>query len=163
MAVKLDLSTIHLGELEDFFIQVQNPWFEMVALDYKTWFPSSTRKFRKCLYVAYYSVKRGDIYATTTRKPGTISYIARNLQWYTNVSAHDFFHLPDFRYLHKDPVVLNYIKSWGTDWIGNIVLTDEPVALKRPIPKGTTPPNLLTGKYPNIPRFLNADTTDDLI
>jgi len=150
------------GELEDVVVTTQDSWFMKVAKRHKVWFPSGSLRYglRPSKYVAYYETADG-----SNENPKSISYLARNLIWWSRITVSDARQQRELKQVFADNEVANKISSWHKDTdTFHIVLTEKPVKLRRPIPLGKSSnyARVLSKRRYSLTALMNADTIDDL-
>jgi hypothetical protein len=162
MYQKIVVDSVPAGELADVRVTTQKPWFMDVALRHRVWFPDGTLEYglKPTRWVAYYET------ADCIGNPSHISHLARNRVFWNRITLDDAATIPELRQLFAQRSVREAIRSWFREDARkpfHLVLTDEPMKLREPIPlNGSRRARALTKKIFPAERFFNARTVDGL-
>ena len=151
------IDEIPTNELPDIVLSSQTSWYMRAAMKFHVWFPKGgVGNPTPAKYVAYYEICDGK-----NHNPKEIRLIARNRIWWNHLTLEDAMREEELKVIFRDKQMKDEMITWTTF---NIVLTDVPVQLTRPVKLGskTWAARLLPLRKSPLPEFLNAITIDDL-
>jgi hypothetical protein len=154
---KKNIDTLRHGEIEDIVLAVQKPWFMNVALTHRAWFPNNLGG-RVARYVAHYETSDPE-----SINPGKITYIARNRVMWNGITIREARGIDELKHTFKDAKFVREVEGWKPEAKHCIVLTDDPIRLREPIPMANRKfmARIMAGWYISFAQLRNAKTLDD--
>ena len=151
------IDEIPTSELPDVVLSNQSAWFMRAALKFRVWFPKgSVANPSPAKYVAYYEICDNE-----NKHPKEIRFIARNRVWWNQLTLEDAMREEELNHIIRDRQLTEEMSTWNTF---NIVLTDAPIELARPLKLGKKAwaARLMPLNKIALPELINATTIDDL-
>jgi hypothetical protein len=152
-----------IDDLKDVVTMDETPWFMYIAKKYNIWFPSSGKSKHWATptkYVAYYETEKSDSSNLSNENPKTITYIAKNKKYWDAIIINDAKSIEELKPLFDDPITKKGISSWTHTF--SVVLTEDPIRLKKPIKKGMARVDGFSLNNFELPKFINADDIEEL-